>query len=261
MKQSLASRPALLRESRASGSVVLTGVVAARLAVEVALAVAPRGRRFPRAVLRAEALHRGPGVDQGPVHREVVARQKPLHVPQPHQRAQELPRYIRRKQPVAVVREHRRMPDGSVHRQPDEPAEQQIVVDLLHQLALGAHREEGLQQRRPQQHLGRDRRPAHRRVQRLEAPVQRRQSLIRQPADRPQRVIRRNALLQPHVGEQPIRPIVPPAHAKSPPWLRSRNHRQSHQSRLFQQPAKSMIPKSGYRFSEKIMLKQRGRAG
>ena len=152
----------------------------------------------------------------------MLVREQRLDLRQPQKRGKEVPRHLGLEQPVAVVREHRRMPHRAIERQADKPAEQQVVVDLLHQHPLGAHREEGLQQRRPQQHLGRDPRPAHRRVQRLEAPVQRRQSLIRQPADRPQRVIRRNALLQPHVGEQPIRPIVPPAHAKSPPWLRSR---------------------------------------
>ena len=46
------------------------------------------------------------------------------------------------------------IPDGIVDAEPDEPAEQQIVVDLLHQLALGAHRVERLQQRGAQQPLG-----------------------------------------------------------------------------------------------------------
>ena len=49
---------------------------------------------------------------------------------------------------------------GASMRQPDEPAKQQIVVELLHQLALRAHRVESLQQQRPQQLLRRDRGPA-----------------------------------------------------------------------------------------------------
>ena len=51
------------------------------------------------------------------------------------------------------------VPDGIVDAEPDEPAEQQVVVDLLHQLPLGAHRVERLQQRGAQQTLRRDRLP------------------------------------------------------------------------------------------------------
>jgi hypothetical protein len=39
---------------------------------------------------------------------------------------------------------------------PKEPAEQQVVIELLHQLALRAHRVEGLEQQRPQQLLRRN---------------------------------------------------------------------------------------------------------
>ena len=63
-------------------------------------------------------------------------------------------------QPVAILREHRRRPDRLVHRQADEPAEQKVVVELLHQQPLAANRVEDLQQQRPQQPLRRNRRPA-----------------------------------------------------------------------------------------------------
>src|SRR4029450_7770715 len=49
-------------------------LVRALLLAEVALAVAPRPRRRARAVLRPEALHRRPGLDQRAVDREVLAR-------------------------------------------------------------------------------------------------------------------------------------------------------------------------------------------
>ena len=51
-------------------------------------------------------------------------------------------------QPVAVLRERRMIPDRAVDAEADEPAEQQIVVDLLHQLPFGTDRVESLQQRR-----------------------------------------------------------------------------------------------------------------
>jgi hypothetical protein len=129
-------------------------VIRALLVVEVAFAIAPRRRRLARAVLGPEALHRCPRVNERAIDREVLARQKLLDLWQRQKRRQELVRHFRFQQPVAVVREHRRMPDLSIDRQADEPAEQQIVVDLLHQHPLGTHREERLQQRRPQQHLG-----------------------------------------------------------------------------------------------------------
>ena len=45
-----------------------------------------------------------------------------------------------------VLGEHSRVPDRIVRREADEPAKQQIVVELLHQLALGADRIEHLQE-------------------------------------------------------------------------------------------------------------------
>jgi hypothetical protein len=56
----------------------------------------------------------------------------------------------------------------TVTSQTDEPAEQQVVMELLHELALRAHRIESLKQKRPQQLLGRYRGPAGYRIQRVE---------------------------------------------------------------------------------------------
>jgi hypothetical protein len=63
-------------------------------------------------------------------------------------------------QPIPVLAEHRRIPHRIVHRQTDEPAEQQIIVELLHQLPFRADRVERLQRQRPQQPLRWNRRPA-----------------------------------------------------------------------------------------------------
>ena len=77
----------------------------------------------------------------------------------------ELGRDIAVEQPIPVLAEHGRIPHRIVRRQPDEPAEQQIVVELLHQLPFRAHRVERLQQQRAQQPLRRDRRPSVARIQ------------------------------------------------------------------------------------------------
>jgi hypothetical protein len=54
-------------------------------------------------------------------------------------------------QPVAVFAEYGGVLHLIVDREADEPAEQQIVIELLHQLPLRADRKESLQQERTQQ--------------------------------------------------------------------------------------------------------------
>lgn len=125
----------------------------------------------------------------------MLARQKLAHPLEAHQFTQKLSRHIGFKQPVAIVGENRRMPRRRVKRQANEPAEQQIVINLLHQLPFRTNREERLQQCRPQQHLRWDRRPAHARIERLEATIQTTKHFIAQLPDRPQRMIQRDALL------------------------------------------------------------------
>ena len=143
-------------------------VVAAPLAMEVALAVAPRAGRVARAVLRPEALQAGPGLQQRAVDREVLARQQPLDLVVRQHRGEKLGRHLALQQPVAVLGEGRGVPHRVLDAEPDKPAEQQVVVDPLDQLPLRADRIEGLQQQGPQQPLRRDRLPAERRIQRVE---------------------------------------------------------------------------------------------
>src|SRR5512146_3387065 len=71
---------------------------------------------------------------------------------------------------------------------PDEPAEQQIVIELFHQLPLRADGVERLQQQRSQQLLRRDRRPANRRIDRLKISVQVGERCINNRPDRPQQM-------------------------------------------------------------------------
>jgi len=61
---------------------------------------------------------------------------------------------------------------GSSIDRPHEPAEQQVVLHLLHQLRLGADREQDLHQRGPEQAFRRDTRPAVDRVERREIGVE-----------------------------------------------------------------------------------------
>ena len=96
----------------------------------------------------------------------------------------ELPRDVALQQPVAVLGEHRHVPDRRIHRQADEPAKQHVVGDLLHQLAFRPHRVECLQQQRPQQLLRRDRIPTASSVQRVELSRQPLQRRVHQRPDR-----------------------------------------------------------------------------
>ena len=83
----------------------------------------------------------------------MLAGEQAFDLRQGQHRWHELRRDVPFKQPVAVVTEHGRYSDRLVHRQPDEPAEQQVVVHLLHQLPFRAHRVDCLQQQRTQQLL------------------------------------------------------------------------------------------------------------
>src|SRR5215468_7568563 len=178
------------------------GDVTPPLAVEVYGRV-PRIVRWEptRRVLLLEALEARPGLDQGAVDREVLVGQEAA-----------LPRL--RQDPLAVLREHCGIPDRVVHVQPDEPAKEQVVIQLLHQQPFAPRAVEDLQQERPQQLLGRDRGPADRRVERRELEGQLRQHRIHHRPDRAQRMVRRHALLRRQVAPHPGLLAIVASHAR-----------------------------------------------
>ena len=170
--------------------------VGALVAVEVrAIAVA-------RTILGPEALLRRPGLDPRAVHREVLVGHvllRPLV-----DLGEEPLRHLRGQQTVAVLGEHRVVPHRIVHAEPDEPPEQQVVVDLLHQLPFASHRKEHLQQQRAQHLLRSHRRPSRPCIQRIELRAQRPQNIVRDLPHPTQRMLRRHPLLQRHIAEHPI---------------------------------------------------------
>jgi membrane-associated phospholipid phosphatase len=119
-------------------------VVGAFLAAEVTFAVAPTRRRLIGTVLGAQALQRGPGLDQRAADGEMLVGQEPLDLRVSQHGLQELRRDIGFEQALAVLGKGRVIPYRIVDAGPDEPAKQEIVVDLLHQLTLRAHRIERL---------------------------------------------------------------------------------------------------------------------
>lgn len=63
-------------------------------------------------------------INQRVIDREVIARQKPLHLGLPQPRRWELGRDVAFQQPVAILRESRMVPGCVVNADFDEPAEQ-----------------------------------------------------------------------------------------------------------------------------------------
>src|SRR5208282_920005 len=112
-------------------------------------------------------------------------------------------------------------PDRVIHRQPDKPAEQKIIVDLLHQLPLGPNREERLQQRRSQQVFWSNRWASRMRIKLFKSTRQCRKHLIHQRPDRPQWVILGDASFQANVRKKFFRSPLIAAHGKSPPSLQT----------------------------------------
>ncbi len=214
--------------------------VGALLAPEIGRRVTPAAPRATciRRLIGLEALHRCPRLDQRAIHREVIARQQPFDPGLSQHRAEKLGCDLAVQQPVAVLRKGRVIPHRIVHTEPDEPAEQQIELQPLHQLTLRANRVERLQQHRPQQHLGRDRRPTQPGIKRRKIARQRLQSRIRQHPYGAQRMIQSYPLLKIDIGEQLPRPLVRSPH-RSPrrmPSSRESCPRPKHH-RLLQQPA------------------------
>src|SRR5262249_35004248 len=149
-------------------------------------------------------------------NREVVVRQQRFDLTLVQDRSHELAGNVAFDQTFAVLGEHRGVPHRGIQRQPDKPAVQQIVVELLHQLQLRAHRIKGLQQQRAKQPLRRNRRPAELSVELLEFRRQSRQRLVYNPPDRPQRVILWDSRLAAHIAEQRVALRIPTAHRTSP---------------------------------------------
>ena len=113
-------------------------------------------------------------------------------------------RYLGVQQAVAVLRKHCVVPDRFVHAEANEPAEQQVVVDLLDQQALRADGKEDLQQQGAQHRLRRNRWTPRSRIKLVKLRIQRGKHSVRQPADGTQRMILRNSLLKGNIAEQTV---------------------------------------------------------
>lgn len=116
---------------------------------------------------------------------------------------------------IAVDAEHRSISHHVVHAQADEPAKQQVVVELLNELALAANGEKDLQEQCAQQLLGRNRRAASMRLAFVEQRTHVREDAVDQRTQGAQRMVLRDTLLKAHVAEHRRLGILLAAHGKS----------------------------------------------
>ena len=153
-------------------------LAAATLSPEVRLRVAPTTRRgWIVLVPWAVALERGPRLEERPVHAEVLVREQP-----PAAR-------LRLQQTLAVLGESGGVEGLVLDVQVEEPLEEQVVAQLLAELALAAYGEEGDEQAPLEQVLGRDRGTPALRVYRLKARRQPLQALVHQRLDATQGMV------------------------------------------------------------------------
>ena len=155
-----------------------------------------------------------------PVHGKVLVREQPGRARLGQHRVEERRADVARQQTIPILGKRRGMPNRVVHVQPDEPPEQEVVVQFFHQQPLAPDRVEHLQQQGPQQLFGRDRRAARLRIEPREASRQRPQRGVRQRPERAQGMISRHALFRREVAEHVIRLLVVSAQYVAP-FLRS----------------------------------------
>jgi hypothetical protein len=92
------------------------------------------GRRVAK--IELEALYRGPGLDQCAIDLEMLVRQKRRDLAMGEDCGHHLARHVGAQQPVEVLGKDLGDSDWGVDPQPHEPPEQEVVLHLLHQLAL-----------------------------------------------------------------------------------------------------------------------------
>ena len=132
--------------------------IPALVPVKVHRRLSPGPRRRPGNA-RPEALLTGPRLRQRPVDSEMLDRLRALTVGEDQDGLTEGGCNVPVEQPVQILRKGRRRLHRIIQAQTDEPAEQQVVVQLLHQLPLTSDRVQRLEQEGTQQLLWQDRGP------------------------------------------------------------------------------------------------------
>ena len=152
------------------------------------------------------------------------------------------------------------MPDRLVHRQTDEPAQEQVVAELLAEPALGGDGMEDLDELGAQQVLGGDSRATVRGIKGLELGAHLFERSVDHGADRAQRVVVRHDVLERGHDDEPRLPLLVSAHAHHLPARLPARHSSrfsglrgpscgrlsvSLRRGVFQQPASALAPALG----------------
>ena len=210
----LARQPGL----RVRGGAVAS--VAAALAVEVDVGVTPAAAcwRLLALVLAPgpQVLERGGRLDQGAVDAEVLAGQQLMRLGLVADGGEEGLRDLGREQAVAVLGEAGRMEDRLIEGQAHEPAQQQVVAQLLDEASFGGDRVEDLDELGAQQILGGDRRAAAGGVEVGKRRAHLGKGGVDHRADRAQRMIRRHDVLESRHDDEPGLHLLVSAHSVLP---------------------------------------------
>jgi hypothetical protein len=169
-------------------------------------------RRGAALVTRPETFQARPRLQLRAVDREVLVGEQPGGPRLREHRIEELGGDVAGQQPIPILREDRRMPDGLIHTQAHEPPKEQVVLELLDQQALRPHGVQHLDEQRPQQLLGRNRRPARVGVEPVERRREGRQGLVGQAPYRSQGMVARDSLLGREIAEEVIGLLVVATH-------------------------------------------------
>lgn len=182
--------------------------------VDVGVAAATGGRwRIALALFdRPQALERGGRLDERAVEGEVLAAEQLVRRGLGTDRREEGLGDRGGEQAVAVLRERDRMPDRLVRRQADEPAQEQVVAQLLAEPALGGDGVEDLHELGAQQVLGGDRGAAARGVEDLEAGLHLGEGDVDEGADGAQGVVGRHDVLERGHDDEAGLPLFVAAH-------------------------------------------------
>src|SRR5450759_381303 len=143
---------------------------------------------------RPEALVARPGLDQRAVDGEMLVAEQTSRARLAKHGLEEALGDLPPQEPLAVLGEHRHVPNRVLDAQAHEPAEEHVVLQLLDQLSLAADGVEHLQQQRPQLLLRCNRRAPVRRLEFREGGRELVKRSVDHDAYRSQRVIGRNQL-------------------------------------------------------------------
>jgi site-specific DNA recombinase len=191
--------------------------VRALLAAEVDRRIARIIRRRligGRLVLRTEALQTGGGLDQRAIHREVLVGKQAECIGLADHLVEEVQRHLLFQQATAVLAECGLIEAGLHQTHVEEPAPKQVVVELLAEGPLAAHRVQADQQTGFQQPLRWDRRPTASAIHRVERRRQRGQRSIGETFDGSQWMARWNSLVQIHERQHARLRVPPPTHPR-----------------------------------------------